>query len=75
LQFDVRLFVGSLFSLFGVMLLAWGIASNGAGAARSLGINIDRDWGLVLLLFGASMLAIARRARRNESSRGPTAGP
>jgi len=60
--FDIRLPIGGLFSLLGIMLTSYGALSDRAMYARSLGININLAWGLVLLAFGASMLALWRRA-------------
>jgi hypothetical protein len=41
----------------------FGLKSAPADYARSLGININLWWGLVLLAFGALMLWLARRSR------------
>lgn len=60
--FDIRLPIGALFTLFGVLLTTYGALSDRAMYARSLGININLAWGLVLLAFGASMLTLWRRA-------------
>ena len=79
LRLDVRLPVGLMFSIFGALLSLWGLASGGGSAREgSLGVDIDRDWGLVLLAFGATMLALALRARRRASRAehpGKAAGP
>ena len=61
---DIRIPVGALFSLLGALLAGYGLIGAEALARRSLGINIDLWWGLVLLIFGAAMLALAWRARR-----------
>jgi hypothetical protein len=62
---DVRLPIGLMFSVFGLLLAGFGLVSDpGIYAAHSLGINVNLDWGLVLLAFGATMLLIALRARR-----------
>ena len=64
MNFDLRLPLGIVFSLFGAMLTIYGLVSDPAIYARSLGFNVNLDWGLVLLAFGLSMLAMALRARR-----------
>ena len=39
---------------------------------KSLGLNVNLDWGAVLLAFGLTMLAFAIRARnRSDGSRRP----
>jgi len=64
---DIRLPIGLMFSLIGLMLTVNGFLTraNTAMYARSLDININLVWGLVLFLFGAGMLAAARLGRRN----------
>lgn len=64
MNFDLRLPLGLLFSVFGVMLVVYGLVSDPALYARSLGFNVNLDWGLVLLAFGLVMLRFALRARR-----------
>jgi hypothetical protein len=58
---DIRLPIGFLFSIFGVLLMAFGAFSDKAIYERSLGININLEWGVVMLLFGAVMLFLGRR--------------
>ena len=66
MQLDVRLPIGLMFSLFGVILTVYGLATQGNAAmyARSLGININFRWGLVLLLFGLVMLGLTWWGRK-----------
>jgi hypothetical protein len=65
MDLDVRLPIGLMFSVFGLLLAGFGLVSDPAiYAEHSLGINVNLDWGLVLLAFGAMMLLIAFRARR-----------
>ena len=61
---DVRFPIGGMFSIIGALLTIYGIASNPAIYERSLGINVNLWWGLVLLVFGLVMLALAYRAHR-----------
>jgi hypothetical protein len=62
---DVRLPIGMMFSIFGLLLVGYGLVSNPRiYEEHSLGINVNVGWGVVLLLFGATMLALALRARR-----------
>jgi hypothetical protein len=60
---DIRIPIGLMFSVFGVILAAYGLLSDRGIYARSLGININLLWGGVLLAFGASMLSLALRRR------------
>ena len=61
---DIRLPIGFLFAIFGVLLIAFGEFSDKAIYERSLGININLEWGIVMLLFGAVMLILGRRGTK-----------
>ena len=63
MNLDLRLPIGVLFSLFGVILVAYGLFTPAEVYRQSLGINVNLWWGLVLLAFGGVMLAFALRAR------------
>ncbi len=69
-SFDIRLPIGGLFTVLGLVLLGYGLATHGDTAryAVSLGININLWWGLVMLLFGALLLAGVSRTRRAASA-------
>jgi hypothetical protein len=65
MDLDVRFPIGLMFSLFGVLLAAFGLfADPSIYAAHSLGINVDLVWGIVMMVFGKTMLFVAWRARR-----------
>jgi uncharacterized YccA/Bax inhibitor family protein len=64
MKLDLRLPIGLMFSIIGVLLAAFGVASDRAIYERSLGINVNLWWGLVLLGFGVVMLWLVLRGRR-----------
>ena len=64
MRLDVRFPIGGMFSLFGAILTVYGIVSDPAIYEKSLGINVNLWWGLVLLVFGVAMLGLAFRAER-----------
>lgn len=66
MRFDLRLPIGLLFSFFGLVLAGVGLTAP-QHAAKSLGLNLNLDWGLVLLAFGATMLTLALRARGKDA--------
>jgi hypothetical protein len=69
MNFDLRFPIGFMFSVYGAMLAIFGVLANHEiYDAHSLGLNINLGWGLVLLVFGVSMLALAWRAKSNRSS-------
>jgi hypothetical protein len=59
---DIRLPIGMLFTIFGIMLIFFGLFSNPSLYAQSLGINVNLNWGVVLLVFGAIMFFLGARA-------------
>jgi hypothetical protein len=62
---DIRTPIGLMFAIFGLLLAGYGVATNGSAIyERSLGHNINLEWGAVLLLFGGAMLWLARRSAR-----------
>ena len=61
MNFDLRLPIGLLFSIFGLILGAFGFVSNPEIYQRSLGINVNLWWGGFMLLFGILMLIFWRR--------------
>jgi membrane protein implicated in regulation of membrane protease activity len=67
---DVRLPIGGLFTVLGLLLAGYGVATAGDPAlyARSLSVNVNLWWGLVMLVFGLLLLWGAARARRRRSS-------
>lgn len=65
MNFDLRLPIGMMFSLYGALLVIYGFISDKAIYDRSLGININLIWGLVMLVFGAVMLFLSLRGKKN----------
>jgi hypothetical protein len=58
---DIRLPIGVMFSVLGVLLAGFGAFGDQAIYARSLGVNINLYWGVVMLVFGVLMLVLGRR--------------
>jgi hypothetical protein len=63
---DVRLPIGGLFTALGLLLGGYGLATAGDAShyARSLSVNINLWWGLVMLVFGVTLLAAVWLSRR-----------
>ena len=66
MKFDLRLPIGILFSFYGVLLAVLGVATNSDAERyhRSLDINVNLWWGLVMLVFGGLMLLGALMGRK-----------
>jgi hypothetical protein len=60
---DARIAVGMFFTLTGTILSAFGFSTRERVDvyAKSLGIDANLWWGLALLAFGITMLAVGRR--------------
>jgi protein-S-isoprenylcysteine O-methyltransferase Ste14 len=65
-RFDIRIPIGALFLLLGVILTIYGAAtqSNVDLYGRSENIVINLWWGLVMVIFGGLMLYFGLRAHR-----------
>jgi hypothetical protein len=72
---DIRFPIGGLFTVLGLLLAGYGVATADDPAlyAKSLSVNVNLWWGLVMLVFGVLLLWGAERGRRLASAR-PAAG-
>ena len=68
MKFDLRFPIGILFSLYGALLVIFGAMSDKELYSRSLGINVNFWWGIVLLVFGVLMLLGAVSGRKKPPS-------
>jgi len=59
---DIRIPLGVMFTLLGLLLAGFGFFSDPAIYQRSLGIDVNLWWGLALLVFGTVMLGFGWRA-------------
>ena len=65
MQLDIRLPMGLLFLLLGIILIVYGFVSDHAiYVQHSLGQNVNLLWGSIFALFGAAMLWLARRKKQ-----------
>jgi hypothetical protein len=60
---DIRIPIGLMFSILGVLITGFGIftVSNAEMYQKSLGINVNIIMGILMLGFGLVMLFLARR--------------
>jgi len=64
MRLDIRVPIGLMFTILGVILVLVGLFADRAIDARSLGLNVNLWWGLVLLACGALLLWLGWRAQR-----------
>ena len=63
MKLDLRTPMGLMFTITGCILVIWGLKTNGDATlyAKSLGINANLWWGLVLLAFGLIMFILGEK--------------
>lgn len=61
---DIRIPLGLIFLIIGGMMSVYGLFTRGSAIyERSLGVNLNLGWGLLMFLFGAIMFIIGRRQK------------
>lgn len=69
MSLDLRIPMGLMFTLVGMILVAFGLATNGSAIyAVDKGIDVNLWWGLVLFVFGVTMLTLGRRSQKRLAS-------
>ncbi len=63
MNFDLRLPLGLIFTLYGIILVGTGLFSSPEMIRQTLGQNVTLAWGFVQLLFGLTMLFLARKRK------------
>ena len=67
---DIRFPIGGMFFILGVILVVFGLVSDPRlYRVHCFGINVNLDWGCVLLVFAAFMLTLAWRGRHRSKPR------
>ena len=66
MSFDIRLPIGLLFLVIGLLLVGLGLVGDPVHLKTvALGVNVDLVWGAVMVLFALAMLALTRLGRRS----------
>jgi uncharacterized membrane protein HdeD (DUF308 family) len=70
---DIRWPIGLMFSFVGLLMTIYGFVTRNDAEVyrRSLGIDINLIWGVLLLVFGILMLFLASRRRNGGGPPGP----
>ena len=74
---DIRWPIGLMFSLVGALMVIYGIltGSDAEIYKKSLDINVNLYWGLLLVVFGGTMLTLAWRGSKQAQPPEPPAKP
>jgi hypothetical protein len=78
MNLDLRIPMGLMFTLVGLILTLFGASTSGSPIyARSMGINANLDWGIVLLIFGSAMYVLGRMGQKkaDREAQKPSDGP
>lgn len=73
MSLDLRIPMGLMFTFTGIILSVFGLRTqnNAVLYAKSLGINVNLWWGLVLLVFGLIMFLLGRRGQARQAKEPP----
>jgi len=63
MNFDLRLPLGLIFTLYGIILVGTGLLSSPEMIRQTLGQNVTLTWGFVQLLFGLTMLFLSHKTK------------
>jgi hypothetical protein len=64
MKLDLRIPIGLMFSVIGIILAIYGLFSERAIYERSLNTNINLWWGVAIFIFGAVMLLFVMHSNR-----------
>ncbi len=67
MKLDIKIPIGLLFTIFGIILSIYGLVtgSDAAFYAKSLNFNVNLWIGLFMLVFGIFMLILARKSLKD----------
>jgi hypothetical protein len=68
MRMDIRIPIGSMFAVLGLLLAGYGALGPHDIYEKSLGLNVNLGWGVVLLVFGAIMLYLGWRTPSADKS-------
>jgi multisubunit Na+/H+ antiporter MnhG subunit len=75
MSLDLRIPLGLLFLIVGVMLSIYGVVTRGSDIyQRSAGMDINLIWGLVMLVFGLAMFLLGRYSDKHRKPEAPSEG-
>lgn len=66
--FDLKIPLGSLLAAYGAVLALYGILGDASLQEKSLGININLVWGIVMMITGGLFLGFHFLKRSSEPS-------
>jgi multisubunit Na+/H+ antiporter MnhG subunit len=75
MSLDLRIPLGLMFLIVGVMLSVYGLVTRGSDIyLRSAGMDINLIWGVVMLVFGLGMFLLGRYSDKHPEAQPPVEG-
>ncbi|HEY1502510.1 MAG TPA: hypothetical protein VGF88_23240 [Acidobacteriaceae bacterium] len=75
MSLDLRIPLGLLFLIVGVMLSVYGVFTRGSAIyERSADMNINLIWGVVMMVFGLTMFLLGRYSDKHPKAKPPVEG-
>ena len=72
MNLDLRVPMGMMFTIVGAILTLQGLFTRGSAIyEQSVGVNINLDWGIVMLVFGVLMYLLGKRGQRLAAAQPP----
>jgi len=69
---DIRVPLGLLFLIIGGVMSVYGLVTRDSSIyERSLGVNLNLGWGLIMFVFGLIMFAVGRRQKWQDDPMNP----
>jgi hypothetical protein len=69
---DIRVPLGLIFLITGGIMSVYGLFTRGSAIyAKSMGVNLNLTWGVVMVVFGAVMFFVGRRQKWQDDPVGP----
>ncbi len=73
MKLDLRIPLGLMFAIVGLILSIFGAVTRGSAIyQQSAGMNINLIWGVVMLAFGVTMFLLGRHADKHPKVAPPT---
>jgi len=75
MSLDLRIPLGLMFLIVGVMLSIYGVITRGSDIyQRSAGMDINLIWGVVMVVFGLAMFLLGRYSNKHPKVQPPVEG-
>lgn len=72
MSLDLRIPMGLMFLIVGSIMTIFGLLTRGSAMyEKSVGVNVNLEWGLVMFVFGLTMFLLGRRSQKKLAQEPP----